>query len=58
FFYEDGFKNLYDEHSEKVYYPIEDVSTEISYPNVILGKKTIKQSYPSAKSPKKKNRLL
>ncbi|KAG1607144.1 hypothetical protein G6F46_012510 [Rhizopus delemar] len=53
FFYEDGQENLFNEHGEKVYDPMEDVLTQIDDPNIVLETITNRETYLSAKRPEK-----
>lgn len=53
FFYEDGQENLFNEHGEKVYDPMEDFLTQIDDPNIVLETITNRETYLSAKRPEK-----
>ncbi|KAG2201003.1 hypothetical protein INT47_006547 [Mucor saturninus] len=57
YFYEDGQENLLNEHGEKFYAPMEDVSTQIDDPNIVLETITNPETYLSAKRPPKKKLL-
>ncbi|KAI9494113.1 hypothetical protein BDB00DRAFT_871641 [Zychaea mexicana] len=50
---EDGQENLFNEHGEKVYDPMEDVLTQIDDPNIVLETITNRETYLSAKRPEK-----
>ncbi|KAG2236674.1 hypothetical protein INT48_000671 [Thamnidium elegans] len=50
---QDGQENLFNEHGEKVYDPMEDVLTQIDDPNIVLETITNRGTYLSAKRPRK-----
>ncbi|KAG1448508.1 hypothetical protein G6F56_008922 [Rhizopus delemar] len=54
FYFEDGMDNLFDEHGERVYDPMEGVLTEITDPNIVLETITNRKSY-LANKPAEKN---
>jgi hypothetical protein len=54
FYFEDGMDNLFDEHGERVYDPMEGVLTEIADPNIVLETITSRKSY-LANKPAEKN---
>ena len=45
FYFKDGMDNLFDEHDERVYDPMEGVLTEITDPNIVLDTITSRKSY-------------
>ncbi|KAI8091189.1 uncharacterized protein B0P05DRAFT_444361, partial [Gilbertella persicaria] len=54
FYFEDGMGNLFDEHGERVYDPMEGVLTEITNLNIVLETITSRQTY-LANKPTEKN---